>query len=166
VVARDDAPESTINVLNNTIARLGGDEFVVLLTELRRSQDAANIAQRINRAMTHPFTVLENDVCVSCSIGISVFPEDGESGETLLKNADAAMYEAKAQGRNGYHFYTQDAQSKAFTRLSLEANLRLALQRDEFILHYQPKVNIKSGAVVGMEALVRWVSPEVGIVSP
>ena len=166
VVARDDALEPPINVLNNTIARLGGDEFVVLLTELRRAQDAANIAQRINKALMQPFTVLGNEVCVSSSIGISVFPEDGESGETLLKHADAAMYEAKAGGRNGYHFHTLDTQSKAFSRLSLEANLRHALQRDEFILHYQPKVNIKSGVVVGMEALVRWVSPEVGIVRP
>jgi PAS domain S-box-containing protein len=166
VVVRDDAPQSPENVLNNTIARLGGDEFVVLLTELRRAEDAANVAQRINKALMQAFTVLGNEVCISSSIGISVYPEDGESGENLLKHADAAMYEAKAEGRNGYHFHTRNAQSKAFSRLSLEASLRQALQRDEFILHYQPKVNIKSGSVVGMEALVRWVSPEIGIVSP
>ncbi len=149
----------------NTVARLGGDEFVALLPELRRGEDAAIVARRINDALSEPFTFHQTEVFVSASIGISTYPTDGENTDVLLKKADGAMYQAKAEGRNGYRFYTADTQTRAFGQLTMEAGLRRALEKDQFILHYQPKIDLH-GDVVGMEALVRWENPEVGMVSP
>ena len=151
---------------HHTVDRLGGDEFVILLTEIRRVEDAGVVARRINSALSEPFVVEETEVYITASIGISAYPTDGEDVETLLKQADGAMYEAKADGRNSYHFYTVDTQARAFERLNIEANLRKALDTDQFILHYQPKVDIQKGGIVGMEALIRWQHPEFGVVSP
>lgn len=157
---------TTKPVHGNTVARLGGDEFVVLLAELVHVEDAAIVARRIIDTLSGPFSVQQTDVYVTASIGISAYPTDGEDADVLLKQADGAMYEAKAEGRNGYHFYTARIQARAFERLSMEAGLRRALEHEQFILHYQPKVDIQAGSVVGMEALVRWESPEMGMVSP
>jgi len=150
----------------DTVARLGGDEFVVLLSDLRRAEDAATAARRINEVFRQPFVVHETEVYVSSSIGISVFPDDADDADGLLRQADAAMYQAKAEGRDGYRFYTPAIQGRAFARLSVEAGLRRALERDEFELHWQPKVDLASGAIAGAEALVRWNNPSVGMVSP
>ncbi len=166
VTTRPAAPGAAAEVASGTVARLGGDEFVVLLSDLRRAEDAASVARRINEAFRQPFVVHETEVYVSSSIGISVFPDDAEDADGLLKQADAAMYQAKSGGRDGYCFYTPAIQGRAFARLSVEAGLRRALERDEFELHWQPKVDLASGAIAGAEALVRWNNPSVGMVSP
>ena len=166
IVARQTYPNSIVPSEKNTVARLGGDEFVVLLTELRQPEDAAIVAQRIIAALSEPIRLQEVEVYVTGSVGISTYPTDGQDVETLLKQADGAMYEAKAEGRNGYHFYTKDTQARAFERLSLESELRRALEHEQFVLHYQPKIELESDRVVGLEALVRWNSPDSGLVSP
>ncbi|MGB7298215.1 MAG: EAL domain-containing protein [Burkholderiaceae bacterium] len=148
------------------IARIGGDEFVVMLPRLRRVEDAAIVARRINMAMARPFSVQSTEVYVSSSIGISLCPEDSQDVDSLLKQADGAMYEAKQSGRNCFHFYTKEIQQRAFQRLDVETRLRRAIERDEFVLHYQPKIDLKTGAVCGIEALVRWQAPDVGMISP
>jgi len=151
---------------DTTVARLGGDEFVILLSDLRSAEDAAVAAQRLGRTLTDPIQVQENDVYATASIGISVYPVDGDDVETLLKHADSAMYHAKSQGRNCYQFFTASMNSRVLERLSLETSLRKAIEREELVLHYQPKVELESGCVTGMEALVRWASPDLGMVSP
>jgi EAL domain-containing protein (putative c-di-GMP-specific phosphodiesterase class I) len=116
--------------------------------------------------MAQPYQVLGNEFATTCSIGVSLFPQDGEDVETLLKHADAAMYRAKAMGRNGFHFFTEEINATLTGRLSLERDLRRAIQADEFLLHYQPKVALRSGTLIGAEALVRWAHPEQGLLSP
>ncbi len=150
----------------DTVARLGGDEFVVMLSKLNRSEDAAVVARRICEALSHPITLGGTEVYVRTSIGISIYPDDGETAETLLKHADAAMYHAKAQGRDRYQFFTASINARALERLVLETNLRNALQNDQFELHYQPKFDIQREALVGMEGMLRWVHPDLGLVSP
>ncbi|WP_024302143.1 EAL domain-containing protein [Pseudogulbenkiania sp. MAI-1] len=152
--------------LTDTVARLGGDEFVILLTDLSRVDDAVPIVRNILAALAQPGTLAERELCLSGSIGISVYPGDGESEEQLLKHADAAMYQAKAQGRNGFCFYAPDINAKTMRDMELEVRLRHALEREEFVLHYQPKADLPSGRIVGMEALIRWQAPDLGMVSP
>ena len=157
---------SLSNTMKETIARLGGDEFVVLLNSIDRIEDAAVAADRICKALSNSFTIEETEVRVTTTIGISVYPSDGESVDQLLKHADVAMYHAKEQGRNGYQFYSQSIHNLALERFSLERDLRKALETDGFHLEYQPKVALKDTALTGVEALVRWNHPQRGRVSP
>jgi diguanylate cyclase (GGDEF)-like protein len=150
----------------DTVARLGGDEFAVLLPEIAKVSDTAIVVGKIFSAMTAPFVVDSHELFMTASIGISVAPDDAEESGVLLRNADAAMYRAKDQGRNTYQLYSPAMNVSQLERLSIESNLRHALERDEFVVHFQPQVEIRSGRVVGMEALVRWQHPEWGLVSP
>ena len=124
------------------------------------------VAQKILKAMSAPFDIDGRELHITCSIGIASYPKDGEDRQTLLKNADAAMYRAKELGRNNVQYYTAEMNVKAMERLVLENGLHHALERNEFLLHYQPQVDLRSGEIVGMEALVRWQHPELGLVSP
>lgn len=151
---------------SDSISRLGGDEFTVLVTEISDVQDLALIARRILSALSRAFELGGHEVVVTGSIGIATFPLDGDDAESLLRNADAAMYYAKKQGRNNYQFYTESMNEVALRRLILEGKLRRALERDEFELHYQPKVSLQTGAITSLEALVRWREPEAGLISP
>lgn len=150
----------------DTIARQGGDEFLVLLPEIRDEQEAVFVSERILGVFTHPILLDGNEVYISTSIGISIYPNDGKDIDTLVKKADTAMYYAKEQGKNNYQFFTAGLNIKANLRLSTENSLRKALANGEFILHYQPQVNIESECIVGLEALIRWNSAEQGVVSP
>jgi diguanylate cyclase (GGDEF)-like protein len=151
---------------SDTVARLGGDEFVVLLSELSEEKYAANVAQKILVATARPFVLLGNEFTVTASVGISTFPHDGVDEQTLTKNADIAMYHAKEQGKNNYQFFSTSLGSDVFGRLALEGSLRHALERNEFELHYQPKRNFQDGRVSGVEALLRWNHPDLGLVEP
>ncbi|HEX7249869.1 MAG TPA: EAL domain-containing protein [Burkholderiales bacterium] len=150
----------------DTICRTGGDEFVVVLPEIKRSADAANVAQKIIENLSQPVRVDERELTVTPSIGIAVFPEDGRDAETLIRNADAAMYHAKESGRANYQFFTEQMNLSASRRLALENDLRRALARGELRVHYQPIVDAKSGKVSGHEALIRWQHPERGLLPP
>ena len=151
---------------SDIVARLGGDEFVVLLPELTDEQYAAVVAQKILAAAARPFTVLGHEFRVTASIGISTYPQDGLDEETLKKNADIAMYHAKAEGKNNYQFYSEELNANSLERLALESSLRHALERQEFRLHYQAKRDIGSGQITGTEALLRWEHPDLGTVMP
>ena len=140
----------------DTIARLGGDEFTIILEGLSGVEEVAAIAQEILDVMDPPFTLEGHEVFVSTSIGIAIYPNDGDNTDVLMKNADAAMYRAKEHGRNNYQFYTADMNAKSVERLALESRLRRALEREEFQLYYQPQVDLNTGQVIGMEALIRW----------
>jgi diguanylate cyclase (GGDEF)-like protein len=148
------------------VARRGGDEFIILLPELDTPQEAVRVAQKIIDAFGKTFSLPEHELFITTCIGISVYPEDGDDAGTLVRNADMAMYRAKEHGRNRYHLYNSSMNDQATRRLAMEFNLRYALERQEFFLQYQPKVNVKTGRVVSFEALVRWNSPELGLVEP
>lgn len=150
----------------DTIARVGGDEFMFILSDLVNAQDAADIARKILDVLAEPFVLEENECFISASIGISLYPSDGEDSTTLVKNADAALNHAKRQGRNNYQYYAEEMNATALQRLTLENGLRHALERQEFVLYYQPQLDIESGAIIGVEALLRWQSPERGLVAP
>jgi len=149
-----------------SVSRLGGDEFTVLLTHLQKAEDTARIAKRIIDAVSVPFLLGDEEVVVTPSIGISVFPYDGEGVEELVKNADTAMFHAKEKGKNNYQFYTNSMSATAFERLSMENALRKALDRNEFQVFYQPKIELRTNQAVGLEALLRWNHPDMGLVSP
>src|ERR1017187_141617 len=150
----------------DTVARLGGDEFLIMLTHVKDVPDAAVATERLMDAMTAEFVVEGRHLNGSCSVGISIFPEHGADSETLIKNADAAMYCAKASGRNGFRFFTDDMNAQAVERLTLESSLRLALDKKELFLMSQPQMNIVSGKIIGLEALLRWQHPKLGLVPP
>jgi len=151
---------------SDTVARLGGDEFVVMVENFTAPKDAIAVAQKILNGLARPFFVDGQEFLMSASIGISTFPEDGRDAETLLKNADIAMYRAKDLGRNNYQFYSAQMNKHTFERLAMESSLRRAVERNEFLLHYQPKLDLRTGAIAGVEALVRWQHPDWGMVSP
>lgn len=150
----------------DTLARLGGDEFAVLIENVPRSQNIAVVAEKLLSCFEHPFEEEGYEFYLNASIGITIYPHDGESPAELLKNADAAMYKAKNSGRGGYQFYTEELTSNAYQHFTLESGLRQALQKGQFVLHYQPKVNLQNDLVVGVEALLRWQHPEAGLISP
>jgi diguanylate cyclase (GGDEF)-like protein/PAS domain S-box-containing protein len=149
----------------DTVARLGGDEFVVLLSE-STLDGAAEVARKILHAVSRTFRIEQQELGVTLSLGISLFPQDGRDFETLLKHADTAMYRAKESGRNAYQFFASEMNVAATERLVLENSLRQGLERGEFVLYYQPQVNVASGRIVGAEALVRWRHPKIGLVPP
>lgn len=150
----------------HALARLGGDEFTILLTALPQPEDAGRVARRILESLAHPFSIEGHEIFISASIGISIFPSDGSTVEALLKNADTAMYHAKEQGRNNCQYYSSGLNAAAAERLDLENELRRALEREEFVVFYQPKLNIHSRRILGAEALVRWRHPKRGLVPP
>ena len=151
---------------SDTVCRQGGDEFVILLADVEQAKDAELCAQKILTALTAPHIIDQLDLYVTVSIGISVYPHDGQDADTLIKNADTAMYHAKAGGRNSYRFFEQHMSILAVERHSIEVGLRRALDRQEFVLYYQPKINLHSGTIVGVEALIRWQHPQQGLLLP
>jgi diguanylate cyclase (GGDEF)-like protein/PAS domain S-box-containing protein len=151
---------------SDTVSRQGGDEFVVLLSEAAQWVDAAAVARRMLQAVAEPHGIDQHILHVTTSIGVSVYPDDGEDAETLIKNADTAMYQAKENGRQGYQFFTPAMNARAVERQSIEESLRRALEQREFMLLFQPKINLRTGAIVGAEALIRWAHPTRGLISP
>src|SRR4029453_2198428 len=150
----------------DTVGRFGGDEFGIVLANLARVDDANLVAKDVVDALKLPFALDEQEIYVTASLGISVHPGDGDNPETLLKNADIAMYRAKEQGRGNFHFYTEELHSRVMRRMDLERELRLAIERQEFVLFYQPQVSLDSGRIAGVEALVRWQHPVRGLLAP
>ena len=151
---------------SDTVSRQGGDEFVVLLSEVGLSEDAAITARRMLQTVAEAHSIDQHDLHVTTSIGVSVFPDDGSDAETLIKNADTAMYQAKENGRQSYQFFKPAMNVRAVERQSIEESLRRALEREEFLVHYQPKVKLSTGQISGAEALIRWKHPVRGLVPP
>jgi diguanylate cyclase (GGDEF)-like protein/PAS domain S-box-containing protein len=151
---------------SDTVARLGGDEFTLLLPNLSRSDDAAPVAQKLLEAVRYPFHIEGREFFITTSIGVSLYPEDGLDAETLIKNADTAMYQAKEQGRDNYQLFNAYINARALQRIALEHGLRRALTNDELAVHYQPIFDFRSGRISGMEALLRWNHPEMGSIPP
>ena len=150
----------------DTVSRLGGDEFTFVLERLDDAQDAGRVAQKVLECLSHPFQLNESEVYIGASIGITTYPEDGSSAEVLIKHADTAMYHAKAQGKNRYHFFTCELNQRVLEQVKLESDMRSGLKRGEFCLHYQPRIDLATGRVTSVEALARWYHPERGLVSP
>ena len=150
----------------DTIARLGGDEFIFLLEDVRQEDRVAAFARKIVKTLAAPFQVENHECFVTASIGISLFPKDGEDAETLLKNADTAMYRSKDNGRDNIQFYAHDMHIRVLERLTMEQDLRHALERQELELHYQPQMDLRQSRIVGVEALLRWRHPQRGLISP
>jgi diguanylate cyclase (GGDEF)-like protein len=151
----------------DTVARIAGDEFCLVLTGVKNANAVGEVAQKLLDSFAHnPVSIGDSEIFVTLSIGISIYPVDGLNTTTLLKNADAALHQAKNEGRNNFQYYTGQMNATAWQRLKLETELRRALDREEFMLYYQPKVDMDSGKIVGVEALLRWQSPERGLVAP
>ncbi|HEB66993.1 MAG TPA: EAL domain-containing protein, partial [Gammaproteobacteria bacterium] len=150
----------------DTIARFGGDEFAILLDDVDNENSIAAVAQKLLQTLSEPFHVNSHELFITASIGIAIFPHDGDDPDTLLRNADVAMYRAKELGKNNYQFYSDDMSARNFERLTLENHLRHALARQQFVLYYQPQVDARLDRIVGVEALLRWQHPELGLVSP
>jgi len=151
---------------SDTISRLGGDEFVILLAQVEHAEDAAYSARKILRALAAPHIIDNKSLDINVSIGVSTYPSDGQDAEGLMNRADNAMYEAKEHGRNTYQFFRHEMHARLAERQSLEADLRYALGRNEFLLHYQPKLSLQTGKITGMEALIRWLHPGRGMIYP
>lgn len=151
---------------SDTVSRQGGDEFMLLLPHIERAEDAAIFAQKILAALAPPHRIGGHNLHMSVSIGISIYPHHGQDAESLIKGADTAMYYAKESGRNNFKFFEETMHVRAVERQTIEASLRYALERQEFMLHYQPKVNLRSGTIVGVEALIRWQHPKLGLLQP
>ena len=157
---------STCIRATDTLSRQGGDEFVILLADIEQAQDAANVGEKLLAALALPQQIGDHELHVTLSIGISIYPDDGKTAETLMKNADTAMYAAKASGRDNYQFFKAEMNAEAVRHLLIENNLRRALARGEFVLHYQSQIDLISGAMTGTEALVRWLDPDLGLLQP
>jgi len=151
---------------SDTVGRFGGDEFGAIVSDLGQPADASVVADKIIAALARPFDVDGHETFISASVGITLFPLDGDDAGVLIMNADAAMYRAKEQGRDNFQYFTPEMNERARERVHMEAALRRALERREFLLHYQPKIDARTGAVCGLEALMRWLHPEKGLVSP
>jgi diguanylate cyclase (GGDEF)-like protein/PAS domain S-box-containing protein len=150
----------------DTVCRLGGDEFVIFFPDITSVEDISFIAKKIIEKLSEVFSLDDKELYITASIGISIFPENGDNIEILVKNADAAMYYAKEEGRNNYQFYNSTINDNAMERIRMQGNLRKALKQNEFIVYYQPQVDLRSGKIVGAEALARWQHPDYGLVSP
>jgi diguanylate cyclase (GGDEF)-like protein len=150
----------------DTVSRVGGDEFLLVLTNVASAVEVETTAARIVNSVTGDYSIQNRSLSVSCSVGISMFPEHGKDGETLVKNADAAMYYAKERAGNAFCFFTDEMNARVMERLTLENSLRTAIDRNEMFVVYQPQVNIASGLVTGLEALLRWQHPELGLIKP
>src|SRR5947209_11191149 len=146
----------------DTVGRFGGDEFGAIVSDLSRPGDAGVVAQKVLEAIAHPFKLDEHETFVSASVGIALFPADGDDPEALVTNADTAMYRAKEQGRNTYQYFTREMNERALARVRMEAALRQAIDQKEFLLHYQPKVALESRLISGFEALLRSEERRVG----
>jgi diguanylate cyclase (GGDEF)-like protein len=155
-----------LEVDEGVVARLGGDEFVILIEEVNDLSQLKTVSHRILSAVIKPMIIMGEECRITASIGISIFPKDAEDEQSLMKNADIAMYFAKEEGKNNFQFYSMDIQSKLLEHLSIETNLRYALERNELSLHYQAKVNFKTNVITGVEALLRWQNPSLGSVTP
>jgi diguanylate cyclase (GGDEF)-like protein/PAS domain S-box-containing protein len=151
---------------SDTVCRLGGDEFVILLSQVEHAEDAAFSARKILRALAAPHTIDSKILDIQGSIGVSTFPSDGPDAEALMVRADTAMYEAKQHGRNNFRFFQHEMDARVAERQLFEGDLRSALARNEFLLHYQPKINLRTGQITGMEALIRWLHPQRGMIYP
>lgn len=151
---------------NDTIARLGGDEFTVIVEDLLHPDDAAIIAQNLLDAFHESIELDNHQLHVSLSIGISLYPNDADQTEALIRNADTAMYKAKASGKNRYDFYTQDMTDQAFERIMMIGAMRNAIEHDQFVLHYQPQIDVRDNSIIGAEALIRWKDPQMGTIEP
>lgn len=150
----------------DTVARLGGDEFVVILEDLTNEEDATRVAEQILKEIPRPVSLNSHELSITTSVGISLYPKDGQAPDTLIKDADTAMYQAKELGGNHFSFFSREMNARVFERLLMENGLRRALEKGEFVLHYQPIVNLVSGRIIAVEALVRWQHPERGLVLP
>ncbi|MFZ5967848.1 MAG: EAL domain-containing protein [Bacillota bacterium] len=150
----------------DTVARLGGDEFIIILENIKHVEYVVDIVQKIFTSLSHSYLLKDHEIFVTGSIGISIFPMDGEDVDTLIKHADTAMYRAKEQGRNTYQLFTSSMNERAMERLSLENDLRKAIIKNEFLVYYQPQMEIKTGNIIGAEALIRWMHPTMGLVPP
>jgi diguanylate cyclase (GGDEF)-like protein/PAS domain S-box-containing protein len=150
----------------DTVARMGGDEFVILLTDVDEFSGASAVARKVLQVMSKPMKLLKHEIIITPSIGITLAPHDSLNADILLKNADLAMYRAKYSGRNNYQFFTQEMNSKIFENLLIESELRKALEQDQLLLHFQPQIEIESGKMIGIEALLRWNHPEKGLIPP
>ncbi|MGD9730646.1 MAG: EAL domain-containing protein [Desulfamplus sp.] len=150
----------------DTVCRYGGDEFVILLSEIEHPQDAAQVCETLLTAFTEPHFIDNHEIYISFSIGISIHPDDGMNADAVMQNADTAMYHAKENGRNRYQFFIADMNTQALHRLFVQNSLRRALKQGEFLLHYQPQINLASNEVIGAEVLIRWLDPNLGIVCP
>ncbi len=159
------AKSNTYEAINN-LSRIGGDEFTIFIPLIEKTDNARQVATRILGALAKPCTIANQEIFLTSSIGIAVFPDDGEDLDTLIKHADIAMSHAKQQGKNTYQFYSAEINARSERRLSLETQLRKAIARDEISLHYQPKINIGNGEIIGAEALMRWSHGEFGMISP
>ena len=157
--------QSTIRHID-TISRLGGDEFIVLLSQIAAAEDAARVAEKLIAAVSQPYRIEEHELLLTASVGISIYPDSGTEANSLLRNADASMYSAKEAGRNRYRFYSEDLTSRVTERLSLERDLRRAIERDEIFVVYQPQIELATRRVIGAEALMRWRHPGRGLVLP
>jgi diguanylate cyclase (GGDEF)-like protein len=151
---------------SDTISRQGGDEFIILLNDVRDGEAIARVADKIHQRMADPIVLGSHTLSTSFSIGIAIYPDDGSDFDTLLQKADTAMYHAKEAGRNSHRFFTEQMNRQVVEHLSLETSLRRALENKEFVLHYQPQMDLGEGRIIGVEALIRWNSPEHGLISP
>ena len=162
----DSIAMNTISAMSSSVARLGGDEFTIMLEDISGTQTVSRICERLIELVSRPLELRGQEVYTSVSIGIAIYPHDGDSVDVLLKNADVAMYHAKEHGRNNYQFFTESMNQASEERFQLENSMRKALQNNEMKLYYQPQVSVASGQIVGMEALIRWQHPEKGFISP